>query len=95
VASGKGGVGKSCVATALAKLLHKRGFKVGLMDFDADSPSIPVLTGTLEKESSFSNLWVPHESGGVKVVSIGHVLPNQDQYVGWDGKTAEWITKEV
>ena len=45
VMSGKGGVGKSSVATYLSVVLAKKGYKVGLMDVDLHGPSIPRLLG--------------------------------------------------
>ncbi|NLE04217.1 MAG: ATP-binding protein [Crenarchaeota archaeon] len=45
VSSGKGGVGKSFVATTLALSLSKQGYKVGLFDLDFTSPSTHVLLG--------------------------------------------------
>ena len=44
VASGKGGVGKSTVATNLALALREYG-QVGLLDADIYGPSIPRMTG--------------------------------------------------
>ena len=41
VVSGKGGVGKSMVTSQLAVTLHRRGYKVGVMDADITGPSIP------------------------------------------------------
>ena len=40
VVSGKGGVGKSMVTSQLAVTLHRRGYKVGVMDADITGPSI-------------------------------------------------------
>ena len=45
VSSGKGGVGKSILATTLALTLSKRGFKVGLFDLDFTSPSTHIILG--------------------------------------------------
>jgi len=48
VSSGKGGVGKSTIATTLALLLARRGCKVGLFDLDFTSPSTHLLLGVKE-----------------------------------------------
>ena len=45
VSSGKGGVGKSLVASTLALALAKKGLKVGLFDLDFTSPSTHVILG--------------------------------------------------
>ena len=45
VASGKGGVGKSLVASTLALNLSKKGNKVGLLDLDLYGPSSHVILG--------------------------------------------------
>ena len=45
VSSGKGGVGKSMVATSLALNLRDKGYKVGLLDLDFTSPATHVIMG--------------------------------------------------
>ena len=45
VASGKGGVGKTLIASSLSLLLAKEGFKVGLLDLDFHGPSCDIVLG--------------------------------------------------
>lgn len=76
VASGKGGVGKSTVASALAMDLVRDGYRVGLLDMDIYGPSIPTLfehheIGLTGDESDFV---VPEEFNGLKVMSFGFWL---------------------
>ena len=54
VMSGKGGVGKSTVATNLALGLHLAGKKVGLMDVDIHGPSVPTMLGLEGQQISVS-----------------------------------------
>ena len=49
IASGKGGVGKSTIATNLACALSKKGGKIGLLDLDIYGPSLPILLGVNEQ----------------------------------------------
>src|SRR5260370_22125672 len=70
VASGKGGVGKSTVATNLALALSMHGRRVGLMDADIYGPSIPMMLG-LKVEGATPD---PAEKYGLKVMSMGFVL---------------------
>ena len=49
VASGKGGVGKSTVATSLALALQAEGASVGILDADIYGPSIPSLLQTTDQ----------------------------------------------
>ena len=54
VASGKGGVGKSTIASNLAISLHQDGAKVGILDADIYGPSLPLIFG-VENERPTSN----------------------------------------
>jgi len=71
VASGKGGVGKSLVASCLALNLSKKGYEVGLLDLDIYGPSSHIILGikdfSLPKEEKGI---LPHEISGIKFMSI-------------------------
>ena len=86
IASGKGGVGKSSVATNLAIALQKSGATVGLFDADIFGPSLPKMlatqgVGLTMTEDERIN---PIETFGVKNISIGNVVP-EDQAALWRG----------
>ncbi|MGO9205786.1 MAG: Mrp/NBP35 family ATP-binding protein [Candidatus Limnocylindrales bacterium] len=85
VASGKGGVGKSTVATNLAVALAQDGASVGLLDADITGPDIPLMMGLQGQPSaSPSNKIVPLERYGVKVISIQFFVP-EGQPIVWRG----------
>lgn len=72
VASGKGGVGKSTVATNLAVALAEAGASVGLMDADILNPNIPTMTGLgYGRPKVIDNKMQPLEAYGVKIISTG------------------------
>src|SRR5438309_4248716 len=70
VASGKGGVGKSTVATNLALALHMLGRRVGLLDADIYGPSIPIMMGIKEVYDPNTTEF-PLEKYGLKLMSMG------------------------
>src|SRR4051794_14458032 len=82
VASGKGGVGKSTVATNLALALHARGGRVGLMDADIYGPSIPIMMGVGAVDPRTTPF--PMERYGLKLMSMGFIVP-ASQAVIWRG----------
>jgi ATP-binding protein involved in chromosome partitioning len=91
VASGKGGVGKSTVASNLAAGLADRGASVGLFDADVYGPNAPRMLGVegapeVETVDGRERL-VPPESHGVRVVSIGSLVGADDPVV-WRGAMA-------
>ena len=86
VASGKGGVGKSTVATNLAVALQRAGKKVGLLDADIYGPSLPVMLGLQNTRPTMSaeEKIVPIERYGIKSMSMGYMLKAEDAVV-WRG----------
>jgi ATP-binding protein involved in chromosome partitioning len=95
VLSGKGGVGKSTVAVNLATALMLSGKRVGLLDVDIHGPSIPTMLG-LERETiqgSEEGL-LPIDIGGLKVMSLGFLLQNQDDAVIWRGPMKMGVIKQ-
>jgi ATP-binding protein involved in chromosome partitioning len=84
VGSGKGGVGKSTIATALALGLSRAGSKVGLMDADVYGPSIPHLLGVNKRPEVADNRIQPIEAAGLKVISMGFLVPPGEAVV-WRG----------
>lgn len=75
IGSGKGGVGKSTVAVNLAVALAEMGAQVGLLDADIYGPSIPVLMGVREQPRSDGQRILPLMRYGVRLMSIGFLLP--------------------
>jgi ATP-binding protein involved in chromosome partitioning len=95
VLSGKGGVGKSTVAVNLAAALMMAGKRVGLLDVDIHGPSIPTMLG-LEREriqGSEGGL-LPIDISGLKVMSLGFLLQNQDDAVIWRGPMKMGVIKQ-
>jgi len=70
VSSGKGGVGKSMVASALALSLKEKGHSVGLLDLDFTSPSTHVILGVegLLPEEEYGI--IPPLAHGLRYMSI-------------------------
>ncbi len=84
VASGKGGVGKSTVSTNLAVSLALEGAQVGVLDADIYGPNIPIMFGLSGKPRIEQNKMVPLEAYGVKVISMGFLMPEGEAVV-WRG----------
>jgi ATP-binding protein involved in chromosome partitioning len=75
VASGKGGVGKTTVAVNVAVALAKAGARVGLLDADIYGPNVPIMMGVREMPLPHDGKMIPAEAHGVRVMSIGFLVP--------------------
>lgn len=85
VSSGKGGVGKSTVATNLATALGQKN-KVGLLDADIYGPSIPRMLGSLNQKPAINKEQKiePLLRYGIKLMSIGFLI-DESSAVVWRG----------
>ena len=85
VASGKGGVGKSTVSVNLAAGLADRGADVAIFDADMYGPNVPRMLGvTGRPEATPDETILPPEAQGMKVMSIGLMIGEEDPVI-WRG----------
>ena len=84
VSSGKGGVGKTTVATNLAVGLAAQGARVGLMDADIYGPNVPRMMGVDEPPSVIDEKIIPLVAHGVKVISLGFLIEKEQPAI-WRG----------
>lgn len=98
ISSGKGGVGKSTIASNLAIALSRAGADVGLIDADIFGPSVPTMfnceheqPGVIEVEGK--KMIIPIEQYGVKLMSIGFLTPPEGAVV-WRGPMAGSALKQ-
>jgi len=70
VASGKGGVGKSLVASSLALNLSRKGLKVGLLDLDLYGPSSHIILGVKDVFPEEEKGIIPPKVHGINFMSI-------------------------
>jgi ATP-binding protein involved in chromosome partitioning len=86
VAAGKGGVGKSTIATNLALALRQHGATVGLLDADVYGPSVPTMLGEpdVPPGQKAGNRLTPSVHWGIKVMSVGFFVEREGAVV-WRG----------
>ncbi len=96
VMSGKGGVGKSSIATNLAVWLSLQGYETGLLDIDIHGPSVPRLLGMEdEKLPQHDGQVLPAvHMGRLRVVSIGFMLGDRDTPVIWRGPAKHGVIEQ-
>jgi ATP-binding protein involved in chromosome partitioning len=94
VASAKGGVGKSTVATSLACALSAAGDDVGLFDADVHGPNVPELlsvSGPVHSDEDGNP--IPVDAGGLEVMSVG--LLSSSAPLAWRGAMAHDALTEL
>ena len=95
VLSGKGGVGKSFVTSAIATYLSRNGLQVGILDADITGPSIPKAFGIKEKAYGEDNLIFPCQSiGGIRTMSANLLLDNESDPIIWRGPLVANLVKQ-
>jgi len=86
VMSGKGGVGKSLIASLLAVSFAREGNAVGILDADITGPSIPKMFGLTARPSGSETGILPISSkSGIEVMSMNLLLPSEEEAVIWRG----------
>jgi Mrp family chromosome partitioning ATPase len=87
VLSGKGGVGKTTVATNLAMSFAKQGLKSGILDVDIYGPNVPKLLGLEGLHPQAENERIRPVRGplNLKVMSMGFLLRQTDDAIAWRG----------
>jgi len=96
VMSGKGGVGKSTVASLIAKELNNKGYKVGVMDADITGPSIPRLFKIENKRAvAEDEQIIPVETEeGIKVISLNLLIDDEETPTIWRGPIVSGIVQQ-
>lgn len=94
VGGGKGGVGKSTVAAALAERLAARGARVGLLDADLSGPSLPTLLGLTARPQVVDGMMLPVPAGRLAVMSTGLLGPAEKAFT-WRGPLLRGILRQL
>jgi len=95
VVSGKGGVGKSLVASMLACAMASLGKKTGILDADITGPSIPTAFGIHTKaEGSELGIYPVTSAGGIEVMSLNLLMEHETDPVIWRGPVIAGAVKQ-
>ncbi|EMR08776.1 hypothetical protein PNEG_02946 [Pneumocystis murina B123] len=96
ILSGKGGVGKSMFTAQLAWCLSTDKKQVGILDIDLCGPSIPTIMGcNTERIHSSGSGWTPvYITDNISVMSIGFMLPSEEDAVIWRGTKKNGLIKQ-
>lgn len=95
VVSGKGGVGKSFVTSAMATIMRRKGYNTAILDADVTGPSIPRSFGIHDSATANEDGIIAAESGlGTKVMSVNLLLDSEETPVVWRGPVIAGTVKQ-
>ncbi|NLZ45142.1 MAG: Mrp/NBP35 family ATP-binding protein [Clostridiales bacterium] len=95
VVSGKGGVGKSLVASLMAVMSQRGGYNTAIMDADITGPSIPKAFGIKEKAQGLEEGILPVKTKtGIQIMSINLLLEDDEEPVIWRGPVIAGAVKQ-
>jgi len=95
VVSGKGGVGKSSITSAMAVMSSRRGYKTAVLDADITGPSIPKAFGIKQKAQGNEHGILPCETAtGINVMSLNLLVENDTDPVVWRGPVIAGTVKQ-
>ena len=95
VVSGKGGVGKSLVTALCAASMSRSGYSAGILDADITGPSIPKLFGVSGTvRGSETGAYPIVSDGGIQIMSMNLLLPNDTDPVLWRGPIIASVVKQ-
>jgi len=97
ILSGKGGVGKSTIASQIALGLSKKeNLQIGLLDVDMCGPSIPRMMGieTEEIKESPQGMVPVYKEQNLAIMSIGYLIKDKKTAVIWRGPRKNGLIKE-
>lgn len=95
VSSGKGGVGKSTVASNLACALKTLGLSVGMLDADVYGPSQFHMFGITEYEKNTSQKMNPVRAHDIDVMSSASLKKDNDAPMAWKGPMASLVLNSM
>jgi len=95
VTSGKGGIGKTTIAVAIAKALAARGYKVGILDTDVDCPNLPEQMNVTDRDVELSDEGIlPKYIDNIEMMSIGF-LANNDLAIMLDSNRKAMVIDQL
>ncbi|MBP3436882.1 MAG: Mrp/NBP35 family ATP-binding protein [Clostridia bacterium] len=96
VVSGKGGVGKSMVASMLAVAMQRRGYQAAILDADITGPSIPRSFGISDAEVSGTEAGMipPKSKTGIEIMSVNLLIDEEAKPVVWRGPVIAGVVKQ-
>lgn len=95
VMSGKGGVGKTTISVAITRALALRGYSVGILDIDIDTPNVPEAMGINEHDVELSETGIiPKYIDGIEMMSVGFMADNS-LAIMWDGNRRTMVIDQM